>query len=367
MTQQLKNYPLLVLVLLPILLLLIDSGWIFAPIGHTDTWLYFGYFVNFPQHLRLFAQTYYSARLSWILLGAAAYNQFSPLVANYVLHLGVYYLAIFPFYFTLKLNFSAKIALVTSILFGTHTLFLRAIGWNYTDGVGLAYVLLTIWMLTCSTKLNRKVIYLFLAGAAFACLIYSNPMWISTTPLLFGYFLFQIYQLRGKRRNRPLSQFIAFGGGVAVVTIAFGMIAFQINGNYLFFLPALQASGALAVGTNQWIVSWTYWLPRAAWLVFPAILLLPSLTVLWQNKRTYDQKQLVAAGQIAFPWTFLGLWIIWLFWELTHHPLLQTQYYMDYLLPFGYLAFGAFLAMRWGEWIERHFHTAAWRIIIAFS
>ncbi len=145
------------------------------------------------------------------------------------------------------------------------------------------------------------------------------------------------------------------------------MIAFQINGNYLFFLPALQASGALAVGTNQWIVSWTYWLPRAAWLVFPAILLLPSLTVLWQNKRTYDQKQLVAAGQIAFPWTFLGLWIIWLFWELTHHPLLQTQYYMDYLLPFGYLAFGAFLAMRWGEWIERHFHTAAWMLIIAFS
>src|SRR4051794_41628164 len=74
------------LCLLPLILLLLNTGWIYNQPGFIDTWIYVGFFQNYdlPQFL---ASEKKILRLPWIWTGFAAYKLFPPLIANYALHL----------------------------------------------------------------------------------------------------------------------------------------------------------------------------------------------------------------------------------------------------------------------------------------
>ena len=84
-----------ILFLLPCFVLWRNSNLVFTPVGTIDPWGYYGFFRNLVSFKRdLFPGTYYGSRLSWVLLGYVVNKLFSPLVANYVLHLSVYYTAL---------------------------------------------------------------------------------------------------------------------------------------------------------------------------------------------------------------------------------------------------------------------------------
>jgi hypothetical protein len=71
------DFSLLVILALPWTLLATGANWVFDYVfrqSYIDPWVYFGYFLDLPAHLKAFQGTYYGSRLSWILLGYACTN-----------------------------------------------------------------------------------------------------------------------------------------------------------------------------------------------------------------------------------------------------------------------------------------------------
>src|SRR5262249_11518273 len=129
-----------------------------------DGWSYFGFFTNFAQFLRLFTETYYATRLAWIVPGAMAHHLLPPMAANRVLHLAVYYAAVFALYYTLRRTVGRRAALIVAIATGCYSYFLRAVGWHYVDGAGLAYYSLAIAGLTAAIAVRHRRLALACAG-----------------------------------------------------------------------------------------------------------------------------------------------------------------------------------------------------------
>src|SRR5262249_52954355 len=121
---------------LPWLLLLINCDWaVVDPLsGWLDPWIYTGFFLNLRHHLHLFPGTYYGSRLGWVIPGYVVHHAFSPVVANYILRLALFYGTILPLYFVLRETVHRRAALVGAMMMGCYTWFLFSIGWDYVDG-----------------------------------------------------------------------------------------------------------------------------------------------------------------------------------------------------------------------------------------
>lgn len=130
-----------ILLLTPAFLCLVVRDWIFTPIGTIDPYMYLGYFRNFEHYFTFFGNAYYGTRLPFIIPGYICYKIFPPLMANYVLHLGFYYLALFSLYFILRITVNRRIALLSAVFMGFYPYFLSAVGGDYVDGAGIAYFL----------------------------------------------------------------------------------------------------------------------------------------------------------------------------------------------------------------------------------
>ena len=122
----------IVLLSIPALVLLRQTNAIFNDAksidssNFVDSWLYLGFFRNFVDFKRyLFTDTYYASRMSWILPGWLVYQVFSPEIANYVLHLSVFYLFVFSLYFAVSRLAHPRAALVAAL----------AAGFTLTSGV----------------------------------------------------------------------------------------------------------------------------------------------------------------------------------------------------------------------------------------
>ena len=123
---------LLVVLSLPWVVLRFDTTWLFAyatsSFGFIDPWVYFGFFFDLTQHIRSFKGAYFTTRLTWTVPGAVIYHLFSPLTATYVLHVALFYGAIFSLYLILKITVSRRAALLATLLMAFHSYFLWSVG-----------------------------------------------------------------------------------------------------------------------------------------------------------------------------------------------------------------------------------------------
>src|SRR5258708_7477462 len=148
----------LLIATLPIVLLIINSNWIFTPtpfvlnnrLVNPDPSFYFSYFRHFFDLVGQYPSNshYFVERLSWNLPGYAAYHLFPPIAANLVLHLSIYYIGVFSIYGIVYFLFNQQTALLTALLMGGYTWFFRATGWDYVDGIGVAYFSVLLLLLT---------------------------------------------------------------------------------------------------------------------------------------------------------------------------------------------------------------------------
>jgi hypothetical protein len=331
---------LVIIFVLPLLLLISNTNWTFNPPLSIDPWLYNGFFVRFEQHLKAFAETYYATRLSWIIPGYIIYNLFPPIVANYVLHLAVYYIATLSLYLTLKLTISPKTALFTAVLMGCHPYFFGATGWDYVDGAGIAYYLFTILMLTCGALLPCWKPFLLMAGIACGATVYTNITWIGLMPTLIIYY----YLLnRFHRRNSiPFSIFL-FGIGILFVSGLLGVINYSINQRFFFFLPSILVAKNLSSQANPWALDWRSWLPRASWLLLPTFVFLGSIWRLFLIRKKLSKSESLNPNLPVFQVCCVANGIAMLIIQIMGTPVLQISYYASYLIPFTFLALGSML------------------------
>lgn len=341
--------PSLLLVLAwPWILFALNHDWLFLNSTFVDSWIYFGFFQNLREYQNIYASAniahqafYYDDRLTWILPGYLAYRIFPPLIANYVLHFGIYYTAILSLYATLTITIHRRVALLTSLLMGSYSYFLIAVGWDYIDGAGLAYFSLTLLVLSLAAKRPYRLFWLGLAGALAAALIFSNLFWITLTPCFALYYI-----LLNRRRSIKLilPDLLALIAGALSLTAIMGLINIAFGGSPFFFSSSLEfTSYANSLPTNLWVSSISNWPISQPYLIWPFIMMLASglwLAFVRLRRRfdTYPQSR-----------TFLALFLLASVILVAINmrgssPVLLVFYYASYLIPALFLAIGAIQA-----------------------
>lgn len=333
-------FPLVVLLLLPFVLLLSNTNWIYLRPDTVDPWVYIGYYLHPRNHLTLFGHAYYGTRLPTILLGSLAFSLFTPIVALHVLHLLLYYVAVFSAYFILKLTVSARAALLTAILLGCHATFLAAIGTNHSDSFGIAYFLLTMLLLTLTARSASPQLLLVLSGMSFASLVFTNIAYFLFTPL----FAFHYAFLNRRAHQTPWPVTLRWGmGGAVGLTVLLCIANWILCGRWLFFAASFRFAFAHFGTPNVCADSTSLWMLHVSWLVIPTLVGLSSFYVWWKGLANGT-----AFGSLftCYFCNFLMMFGIMMAFEWLHIiRFLQFSFYASLLIPPMFLTLGALIAL----------------------
>lgn len=332
-------YP-LVLFLLPFLLLLISSNWMFSPVGSIDPWVYYGYFRNLAHFEKdLFPGTYYGSRLSWILPGYLIHTLLAPLPANYVLHLTFYYIAVFSCYSILKYAAGPRSAFLGSLLLGCYPFFLKSIGWDYVDGAGIAYYFLTAAFLTQAGR-SASPLWPTLAGFSYAALIYSNLFCVTFSPFLLGYYVAAARHHSGRVSPKALvSSLLFIVLGFALLTLTLGTVSYFVADTFWFYAPSIAYALGNIGKANPWRSGTVKWVLQARWLVLPVLtVVVMTVILLWQRMQKKSSWNTASAVYAAI---FLGSFAVMVLWEIMGNPVLEFDYYASYLIPPMFVAIGS--------------------------
>jgi 4-amino-4-deoxy-L-arabinose transferase-like glycosyltransferase len=329
------------LLILPWALFTIGVNWIADYVfghGWLDDWFYFGYFLELRQRMQRFPGTYYGSRLSWVLPGHLAYKFLPPQIAAYVLHFGVYYVAILSLYITLKHLVGRRAALIAAMLMGGYCFFLWAAGWDYVDGAGLMYFLMTTLALTLASEGKYQKTWLALAGVFCGAMIYSQLFLVVFTPsILLYYFVVN----RSWRGSSLVLAALSFTSGFLVISLIFGLVNYKLGGDFLFYAPSVREAIDLSRKANPWSRPFHVWWRQATWLVMPALIFFTSLVSLWNFRR-----QRTSHSTFLLQIYYLSCALVLMLFEVKGMPVLQYLYYASFLMPGLFLAIGGQIGPR---------------------
>lgn len=333
---------LVAVLLLPVLVLWRDDRPLYSPDYYADAWFYLGYMHNLVEFKRddLFGALHNGERLPWILPGYVVHSIFPPLAANVILHLAVQSTATLSLFFCLRRIAGVRVSFLTTLLFSVHPWLWVATGWDYVGGVGVAFTLLALALLTRSA-MSSSAASLFGAGMAIAAMSYTHLFLATLTPLLPLYYI----GLRRATRQEPLRQpALLFGlwagAGFALVTAFLAGVNYALDGNPLFFKLTIAQARRMAqdfvfvkgIWKEGQLVPWLW--PGVAGCV-TALVLLPGrlregITAANAGALLISVSLLVAVAYMA-ALQVLGITV------LGHYP------YVSYLLPFVFLVIGTSL------------------------
>jgi hypothetical protein len=330
-----------ILLVMPALLACADPGWLFPPPA-IDSWIYLGFFRHYPEYQSTtFPGTYYGSRLSWVVPGYCAHQILPPVAANCVLHLSVYFVALLSLFEALRHTTSPRAALLAALTLAGHSPFLDAVGWDYVDGVGLAYYLLTWALLVRAARSTAPRLWLIGAGGGAAGAFYANLAWLPLLGLCLPGYIVLRRRWHGERIwSIAKSQIGLMLSGFAALSVCLGAVNKLAGGAFTFFLPSLQHVARTTGQTNPWFVPCSVWLPLAYWIIWPAATVLAC--VLYAARRQRGPGDTVSG--YWWPVNFLVIGLMFLLAELRGNPLLQLNYYASYLIGPLMLAFGTVLA-----------------------
>ena len=370
--------------LLPVIVLWHQDNALFTGYGYIDPWIYFGYFRNLVEFKRnLFVGDPHGTRLSWILPGAVLHHFFPPLAATYFLHLGVHTLATVSLFLTLKWLAGARRAFVTAMVFSVNPWLWAATGWDYVDGVAIAYCLLTMALLTWAALVPARRWALIAAGMALAALLDTGAGWLVLAPILPLYYagLMWIWHQTPIQRSFVIL-FVWFGAGCFSVAVAFTaanlfLDGFAVRASWIgqprFWMAIVGAAALASVlflmrrqmkraisgsvplpliiicalawmalalitrGNNSpWQGLWTENGP-APWLLLPLVAAVMATVVLCTERNW--RNHLSVPALLSLQLLCVLAWMA--FAQLRGRPELGGFYSANKLLPFSFLVIGA--------------------------
>lgn len=345
---------LLALAALPLLLLALDSDWIFSG-PHRDAWIYYGYFENGAAYVREFPELYYGSRPAAILPGWLFHHLLPSVPANVLLHLAVFWSAVLSFYLVVRDLSGPRVALLAGLALGCHPYFLQAAGWNYVDGFGIAYFLMALLLLTRATASPSWRPLLLGAGAMATAIVSTNVFYAVYLPILAGQFL-----LLNRRRARiPLLHAMSWvGAGAAAMLALFGGLLLAAGGDFFYLTSSLEFLMG-SIGTANPFRQATYaWIAHAVWLVFPAAVLAGGL-LLGLGPSRKDRVLLWCQIQLAYM-----AFVVVYFQVFGDTGVLQHFFYSSLVLPTAFLAFAGQLAPLVAELPLRRFGALAAAVAI---
>jgi len=334
----------LLLLALPLVLLLINNNWIFnPPSDFPDSWFYltnfrhfFDFAPNYPSNIHYFIE-----RLTWNLLGYGFYHVFTPLVANYLLHLLVTYTAIFSLYGILLRLSGRQTALIVSLLLSAYPWFLRAVGWDYLDGFGIAQVLLMLYLLIWATQSDqvRARRILFAAGVVFASLLVSNLYWIGFVPSLV--IVYCVTNTKYRHHNL-LSSGIWFLVGSAALVVVLAIFYKLITGNYFFIENSLSFTVRVskAAAQNNFNLRRYYGLMPPFWHALPLLVGVISIFMLLRKPSDSQNRWQLGMSVVSYLLAY-GFLIFYHFYSMIY---LNVYLYASYLIPGVFILLGILAA-----------------------
>ncbi|MEO8369123.1 MAG: hypothetical protein ABI806_07990, partial [Candidatus Solibacter sp.] len=232
------------ILLLPVLVLWHRDDALFTPPLFTDPWYYLGFFRTLLDFKReLFPDAYFGSRLSWVLPGFVVHRLFSPLLANFVLHVGVHLLATFSFFAILRRTAGERAAFLSTMVFSLHPWLWAATGWDYVNGAGIAYLLCTMAALTKAAEQGASRALLAVAGAGIAGLVFAHFLWLSMAPLLLFYYVGLAWAWRSESVLESLARSLPdMAAGFALVTATLGTVNYLVTGTFWFYALSWQAA-----------------------------------------------------------------------------------------------------------------------------
>ena len=301
--------------------------------GFIDPWVYTGFFLSFPRFLHDYAGTYYVTRLPWILPGFVAHALLPPLAANYVLHLGLFYLLLLGLYRFISHGAGRALALLVVLLSAWEPMMLSSVSWDYVDGAGLVYLVWTFAFVESSITSKRSGIWLIAAGASVAMAAGTNLSLLAFWPIAVLFYLV--------RCRRPLTMASLARAGAAFVAGAFAAIGVlcaanrSLGGDWLFFMPSLVFGSNLLSGPNPWAQHGLLRFTVDHYLALPVAATLGALWACLSARRHQNDFEDPASWRFAMATqaAVLAAFAIWAFFELRGTPVLSLTYYAVYLFP----------------------------------
>lgn len=262
--------PPLLIALIPILLAIKNSGWIFSPPGWLDPWVFLGYGLKYD--VPTFAATYYKvSRVPWILAEFAAHHLLAPLVAQYTLQIVTRMVAGLGVYFSLLPTLGLFPAFLGGAFLLGYTDFYAPSGTggaDYMNVFAVATYALTFWAVTAAARRRRPIGHAVLVGALFALCCYTDVLYSVLAGALLAYAL-TIRRLL----KLPFAVAELLSGatvGIALVTLLLGVISLGFGREFVFFWPEIQHAldvfnGRSGYG-NQFLLWSSGWYADASYL-----------------------------------------------------------------------------------------------------
>ncbi len=311
----------------PWLLLAVNPNLFVTPYTNKwiDPWLYTGFFLSLPEHFARWGDTYYATRLSWLLPGFALHRLFSPVVANYVLHIGFFYVLLFATYFLVTSGINRTTAFVVTLLVAWNPEVLGAIGWDYVDGAVITYFAVSLLCLEkASADGSRTWLWGVAAGAGLACMATANLVATTLWPIC-GLFL--LLRVGASRWRRVFAILGVAAIGASAMFAAFGLANQQLGGRFLFLQPSVVFAGTRMWLPSPWDVEGMAWLPDSPALILPAIATLGAVLAL--AGRAPVARSFSGSLQV----TFLVATVWWVIHSALWTHSIHIFYYTSYLVP----------------------------------
>jgi len=324
-----------VMLALPMLLTAAIPDWMYTQTDAIDPWVYHGFFRHLVAYTTtMFPQTYYGSRLGWIVPGYVAYHLFSPAVANAILHLTYYGLAVCSLYWIVRSTAGTVNALFATFAFGLYLPVIRAFGSDYVDGPVIAYALLAAALGMHGVNDERRWATLA-SGMAIGAMLNSNV----GAALLLPSVLVLLAPRPGRLEGwKPLVvQAGLWGIGIALCTTVLAVISATIGGQWDFFLTSFRWMRGQGL-TKLWDVTGISWLAASPWVLLPmSTLMATGLVLIVPGRRdhvTFNHLRAFASLGVsiaAFAVRDLvgpGLLLYW-------------PFYASWLVPWTFIAIGA--------------------------
>ncbi len=308
----------------------------YPPLQH-DSWLYHGCYMDLPAAQQLFANDYYSSRLTVTLPGWLVYSALPPIAANLILHLLLYYIGMLSLYFVVTTASNRRAGFLAALVLGGHGFYQLAIASDYTDGYGCVYHLLALACGTRAATATRWQGWAIGSGMAAAALVVANLVYAVLVPGIV------LHYLLTNRKHSTLSSAALFVLGALGLSGALGAFNHVIGESFWFLAPSFAFAGKTS-DTNVFKAPIASWLPHAVWLVLPAIATFGSLVWCLLSRRG-------SASTVWFQIHLLLAVTSLAYLESTPNvSFLQNWFYATPLLvPLSILALGT----QWATWLGR--------------
>ena len=298
---------------------------LYNPPPTIDPWLYTALFVNFDQVYPPFSETYYAARLPWVVPGRILYSALSLDAAYWVLHGLAFCGGVAAVFFLVRRYLGLAAAVVGAATLALSPLYWNAQYWDYVDGVSLTYALGGLCFGLPLATGRVRAASLFAAGVCFAAAVTTNPF-VTLIGLTYPIKYAILQPATGLRQRAALAliDLVALLFGVAALVISLGFYARSHGGPFRYYAPQLDYIRGSPVGDPK--VDGYEWLRNEPKLLVPIFLLILAVPLLAYGRRLPPFRFAAAAvGGLAF------LTAVIYAWEFFAGGIaLQTSYYFSY-------------------------------------